>query len=186
MSDIITSLGVDPGFAIAGVAVVKRKGGVYTVEHMELIITKKAKDAKKRGVRMTDDDVRRMGEASTVLDSIFQAFEPKLVGIEAFSVFAAKGAGVKAAYSYAITVGLATIHDTPVYAYTPQEVKIAMTGNKSSTKKEVQDSVEKNYIKGIEWKVAKGKQEHLADAVSLAIMVIKERDNMIKQLALNV
>ena len=186
MSDFIVSLGVDPGFACAGFGVVKRSNGLYTAEHIELVETKRAKDAKKRGIRMTDDDVRRMSELAKIIDSLFQAFSPKLVGVEAFSVFSAKGAGVKAAYSYAITVGLAAVYDVPVYAYTPQEIKVAMTKNKSSTKIEVQTAVEKDYIKGIEWNAPKSKQEHVGDAVALAIMAIRERDNMIKQLALDV
>lgn len=164
-------MGVDPGFANMGVAVVDsdlRVLEAYTVG------TSKTGNKKRR---VTDDDVDRMNLLWLNLRQTVEEFKPDAVAVESYTVFRpeqggqGKGAGWKAVYAYAMACTVAFEHALPIYAFRPGDLKRIVAKDKSASKVDVEDAVRKvvanldEFLEGI----PSGAHEHAADAVGLAL-----------------
>jgi crossover junction endodeoxyribonuclease RuvC len=120
-------LGIDPGFGKLGYAVIEAKKGEIQVIDCDCFETSSKLDYKKRLV-LAADRVKRL----------ISKHRPEAIAIE--KVFFAKNQ--KTAFQIAEVRGvllyLAAYSKTPVYEYTPLEVKMALCGYGKATKEEVQ------------------------------------------------
>jgi len=150
-------LACDPGYDRLGVAVIT--GSVH--ENSLLFSTCLQTDKK-------DDLSKRLGELHTELLSIIKKHKPQAIAVEKlfFSTNNKKSA-LAVAESRGMILALAGIHNIPVMEHSPQEVKMAVTGYGSATKKDVIDMT-KRLIKGIDPKALDDEY----DAVALSICAL--------------
>lgn len=120
-------LGIDPGYDRCGIALVgKEKGGKETVLHSTCVQTSSQQSFQER--------VFMIG---SVLDDLIKEYKPDRIASE--SLFfnqnvntALPVAGVRGIIAY-----LASLHNLPHYEFSPQQVKVAVTGHGRSDKSQV-------------------------------------------------
>lgn len=134
-------LTLDPGFEWTGYGVIRilRPPRIVT---MGLLWTQKSK--KKLRVRQADDSFRRAGELAEALHELIVKYDVKALCIESFSPPRHASVTGKMGHVYGALACLAMIHDLPVIASTPQEVRRSV-GASGHEKGEVRRVVRKRY-----------------------------------------
>lgn len=166
-------LGLDPGFASFGWAlfVVGRAAPADYVAKVGVIRTKKS--AKKRGIRATDDNLRRVHEITDTLVQLLATYEPVAIAAESFQHGAHKHTAVKVALAWGALGAVARCsRDTPILQCSPQEMKKSIAGIVSASKEELADSLRSRYTIDSHARRAKipdGQLEHVFDAVGAAV-----------------
>ena len=161
-------LGVDPGFASLGVCEVF----LYPQDECpgKCAVIRTEKSAKKRGVRASDDNLRRIVEISRELRPWFQS---GLIAVcaEAQSWPRNSMSCAKVGMAWGVVGTLADEFGVPILQATPQEIKKCLTGKKSATKKEVQAAVVGRWAHwpAIQWPKQTTLHEHAADAYAAVI-----------------
>jgi len=182
-------LGIDPGFAKIGCAVVSgERMGKYQVEHGGIITTEKMAKKKRCGLRVTNEDVFRHRKIWTALDAVRREYDVYAVGTEAYVV---DGRGGRGKNSAAKTLGVyggilwwsfcCGFHAAP---FIPQDLKRRFCGKQSGTKEEVIRALSR-IVDGFDekrMKICESDQEHFADAVGVAILMLEDVFEMRKQL----
>ncbi len=138
-------LAIDPGFANFGCSVIDGTGKILNVG---TIHTQKAK---KKLLRVADDDVQRITTIVSGLSKVIHKYKIKgvlgeLPPSNSRSAKSAKGL----AMAVALSVSLFTELKLPVEWATPSEVKKAMTGKASASKEDMMIAVCKRYG----WKIS--------------------------------
>lgn len=170
-------LGVDPGFASFGFALLslapgRGAPGVATgvaerVEALGLIETQKAN--KKQAVYASDDTVKRSRELMDVLDPLFAG--ASVVAAESMSYPRSSTASCKMGIGWGLIAALAWRYQLPIVQISPQEIKKIHTGRKDASKEDIQEAL------GTRWgdnfrdqlhKIKKSGREHPADAAAAA------------------
>lgn len=137
-------LALDVAFASMGWAIMEPDGDDWVCVDGYVIETKKS--AKKRGIRVADDDARRSTELFATLSAICGK-----CGIKGIIAEMPPGGSQNATASKclgmakAIVACLAEVHSLPTEWITPDEGKIASTGKKGASKVQVQRGVLKVY-----------------------------------------
>lgn len=171
-------LGLDPGLAAFGVAVIEvhpRRtmemevaAGVTSVLHLEVLRTAKA--SKKRNLRQADDLSERSREIYRRLSVLVNIQKPDVLAIEAcalpfgkarFSIVSALGR------VRGLVDALAQQHGFAIVEFFPQELKKLLTGKKDASKDEVRHALERCFLP-LPWPTQKGLVEHAADALAAA------------------
>jgi Holliday junction resolvasome RuvABC endonuclease subunit len=154
-------LSLDVGFANMGWAVFE--DGV--VQGCGTIITQKSK---KKTTRAADDYAARASRLARELSEIISEYNVKGIVGELPSG-GAQNAKAMAQMNMATAVvsAVATLQSLPTEWTTPNEVKLAVTGYRSATKKEIKDTIRKKFKDkgGYLFPKAEGVFEHIADAV---------------------
>lgn len=119
-------LGIDPGFDRLGVAVMDRDHKNGALIHSHCIETDRALSFEER--------LHTAGEA---LGEIFSAFAPEVVAIERLYFNKNQRTAMRVAEMRGVVVYLAERHGCRVVEYTPQQIKVAVTGYGASDKKQV-------------------------------------------------
>ena len=162
-------MGVDPGFASMGLAV---------LDGTSLVACDVVKTAKERApraqLRVSVDDARRMGELCAAIESMVEDSGAGAVAVEVFTVVPGKMAGgaVKTAMAYGALYALARARGLLWLPLVPTDLKRALCGRASASKGEVQHAVEARIAGATEAlaRLAKGKREHAADAMASALV----------------
>jgi crossover junction endodeoxyribonuclease RuvC len=159
-------LGIDPGFASLGWALVELLPETERVIQMGVIRT--AKSTKKRSVRASDDNLRRIGELTQSLEPM--VYTPGAIAVCAESQSWPRNAGssAKVGMAWGVLGALAAIRGVPIFQASPQEVKKAVTGKKTASKLEVQIALEVRYGP-LKWPPQKTLREHAADALASVV-----------------
>lgn len=139
------------------------------------------KSAKKRGVLVADDNVRRTREIYTELERL-QCLgntwrNAVAVAVESQSWPRNASATSKVAMAWGVVVSLAAQHDLPIVQSTPQQVKRAVTGNRSASKEAVIEGVCKHpgffgRLDEVLVSIPSGQREHVADACAAIISAL--------------
>jgi len=164
-------LGLDPGFATCGYALVDltRKDGAPFVDVRSLGTLRTAKADKKRKVLAADDNLRRAQELIRALYPL--ASNAQAIVAESMSFPRNSAAAAKMAMCWGIVATLAEMNDLPIVQATPKEIKIAVAGVGTATKEDVAAAVcakcgrqfsEELLAQGL----PKGMHEHAYDAVA--------------------
>jgi crossover junction endodeoxyribonuclease RuvC len=124
-------LGIDPGTAATGYGIVERRGLRLRAIDYGCIVT-----------ASTSSLAERLLQIRNVVSELIETYEPSLVAVErlffnrnvqtAFAVGQARGAVLLTAAE----------HGLPVFEYTPNEVKMAVTGYGRAPKDQVQRMVQ--------------------------------------------
>ena len=171
-------MGVDPGFASTGVAVIRVVADAAEIVHAEVIKTEKADKKERRHIRVTNDDARRYNETFSRLVKIVSQFEVSAVGVEAYTIGQAPvtSASIKTITVYGGLLGLGAALDLFVAPLLPGDLKRRFCGKQSGSKVAVGDGVagEVKGFQDLRMSFPKTKREHICDAAGLAILAYEE------------
>ncbi|MFZ5815342.1 MAG: crossover junction endodeoxyribonuclease RuvC [Bacillota bacterium] len=154
-----TVIGLDVGFQALGIVVAQGR----TILHATAIRTERT--ARKRGVRVADDDVERCRQLAAGLLEVIRRFRPAGAVAE-MPNGGAQGARANRSMGMATAVvaTLLEVEGLPLEAVTPLEVKKAAAGRKDAAKEDVQEQVAKRFEWGDHRPRTKAEWEHVADA----------------------
>lgn len=160
-------LGIDPGFANVGWALVD-VSGVFRVEAVGVIRTTPAK--KKQRVLGSDDEFRRCKEIAREIGGLIRVHEVKLICAESMSSGMPNSKTQRLmAYCIGVLAGLATEHVVPFAQETPKRIKKRLCGRSNVTDEVLHAEVRERYPEMGELasllKVPATKREHCYDAV---------------------
>jgi crossover junction endodeoxyribonuclease RuvC len=136
-------VGLDPGFASLGLARVHLlEGGGERVARLRVLRTKAS--SKKHGVYACDDNVRRAVELAEGLE---EWITPGVIAICAESQSWPRNSAVcaKLGHAWGIIASVAHRHGLPVLQRSPQDIKRAVTGSATASKKAVQAALVERY-----------------------------------------
>lgn len=172
-------LGVDPGLAHMGLALVGIRPRGESVLGLAVMETKKSHDKK---TRVSDDNVRRAQELGDELLAIGRRYDIRMIAAEAMSFPEDASAAGKMSMSWGVLALFARIHSVPIEQASPQRIKLAVCGDRKASKEDVQFALVQRYGNHIEelmrgpW----GKREHPFDA--LGAVVAKLDSPIVRQL----
>lgn len=160
--------GVDPGLANFGLAVM-----TPALQLVKLLCIRTRPSHKRLRVLSADDNVRRAQELLRALALESVEFPPALICAEAMSYPRSSASAAKLAMSWGLLVSIGA----PLVQASPQAIKQAVCGGKTASKLEVQAAVTSVFPGALD-AVAKGKREHMADAVG-AVLACQHSPEMI-------
>ena len=126
-------LGIDPGMAIVGYALIDTESDKY--------------ELKSSGSIRTDKDLttpQRLLEIFNDMCTIVENFKPECASIEKLYFFKNQKTIIPVAEARGVILTVLEKYNIPVYEYTPIEVKQVLTGYGRATKKEVEQMVKLN------------------------------------------
>ena len=144
-------LGIDPGSAITGYALLDFYNGNISLHTSGSIQTKK--NSKTRLLELFDD-----------MNSIIETYKPDFASIEKLFFFKNQKTIIDVAQSRGVILTALEKNSVPFYEYTPLEVKQILTGYGRADKKEVEQMV-KFALNNIELP----KLDDTVDAIAIAI-----------------
>lgn len=169
-------LGIDPGFASMGVAVVDVRERDERVIALDVVRTQK--DDRKRRTLASDDNVRRARELAVELGGAIGWLgnaggnNARVVCAEAMSFPRNASAASKVALSWGVICALAEVRDLPIVQASPQQIKKAVAGTKTASKLDVESALLARYGNELEQLVAHlpdGQHEHAYDALAAVV-----------------
>jgi crossover junction endodeoxyribonuclease RuvC len=171
-------MGIDPGFAACGWALVRLRPTAEEVLGLGVIETEKSD--KKRQVRASDDNLRRARELTSELQVVLEQRGGERVAVlaaEAQSWPRNAGAVAKVGIAWGVVAALATIHSVSVVQASPQEVKKAICGRKDASKEAIAEAMlswaaprgAADAIRAMRAEVAGAKHEHAWDALAAVV-----------------
>lgn len=110
-------IGVDPGYDRLGLAVLEREAGHERLLHSECVLTDRA--------ATIPDRLHALGERFTAL---LNEFHPTAIGIETLFFNKNQKTAIAVAEARGVIIFLARQHECRVHEFSPQEVKVAVTG----------------------------------------------------------
>lgn len=154
-------LAVDAGFQALGLVVVEGERVQFA------LAVRTERTAKKRGVRVADDDAERCALLARSLAEVIAAHHPVAAVVE-LPTGGAQGARANRAMGMATGVVVAMLeqHRLPAEWVTPADVKKAATGRRDGSKDDVQRAVCDRLAWGDHWPRHAWAQEHVADAAA--------------------
>ena len=146
-------LGIDPGYAIVGFAVVDFEGGRFRLADM--------------GAVTTEADMpfeARLKAIYLDMCQLISTYKPQEISIEKLFFNTNQKTAIDVAQARGVTILPAIMQGLPIYEYTPLQVKSSIVGYGRAEKKQVQEMVRSMlHLKEVP------KPDDTADAVALAI-----------------
>jgi crossover junction endodeoxyribonuclease RuvC len=130
-------IAIDPGYDRLGVAVLERVSGVDQLLFSTCILTNKA-----------DDLPARIVSAGDALVAILDTHKPSVLAIETLFFNKNIKTGIGVAQMRGVCLYLAITHGCTVAEYSPQQIKVAVTGYGNSDKAAVTMMV-KRLVRGV-------------------------------------
>lgn len=183
-------LGVDPGFAKGGVAVIERPSpqAKYRALNLTVLRTQKEKKKARNNLRVNVDDLRRNKELFMTFENLRQAFNPYAVGVEVYTTKGPIGGGQasKTMGTYMGIVWWAWARALFVAPFLPSDLKKRFCGKKDASKEDVERALydEITDLRTLIQKVPKTMREHVADGAGHAVLVFEEVERTKKMLGL--
>lgn len=183
-SSRLTVLGVDPGLASLGLAVLRRDPSLRSMPEallLESLGTKKGSKKLLRNIRVADDDERRYREIWERVGEVIQDYGVTVVAMENYVPYAQVGSGAwKTCRVCGLIHGLTLSRKLTFLSFLPQDLKRRIAGKLSASKEEVEAA-----LHGKVWNfqnrmqtVRKDDHEHLADATGHAYLAFAEMDQL--------
>ena len=146
-------IGIDPGLATVGFGVLRTENGKITPISYGCIRTSADKQTP-----------QRLLEIFTEITSLFEKYEPEVIAVE--KLFFSKNVtnALSVSESRGVIFLAAQQKNIPIFEYTPNQVKQAITGSGSADKKQVQEM-----IKRLLDLVEIPKPDDAADGLSIAL-----------------
>jgi len=164
---MIRILGIDPGLAHCGCAILESREGVEKVIDAWTFITKPS--TKKMHTHASHDTIRRAGELSGFLRGLMLGVN--LVSIEGISFPRHASAAGKLCMSFGVIAALCESLGLPLIQFSPHELKafFGVTKGKDPRIEKAQEMYPHLFIH-----VIKEKWEHMADAIGLAHLALRD------------
>ena len=147
-------LGIDPGMAIVGYAMVEYEGK----DKIKLLTSGSIQTDKKQS------DSARLLEIYNDLSEIIKKYEPDCASVEQLFFFKNQKTIIPVAEARGVILTVLEKYNVPIFSYTPMEVKQVLTGYGRADKKEVEQMVRLNL--GTE---ELPKLDDTVDAIAIAI-----------------
>ena len=147
-------LGIDPGMAIVGYALVETEN-----ENIELLTSGSIQTNKSL------DDSKRLLEIFNDLSTIVEKYKPDCASVEQLFFFKNQKTIIPVAEARGVILTVLEKYNIPTYSYTPMEVKQVLTGYGRAEKKEVEQMVKLSL--GENTKLPK--LDDTVDAIAIAI-----------------
>lgn len=132
VTDVERVLGIDPGFDRCGVAILEKRSGKEHVLYSDCIVT-----------NPKETRARRLLQIGTALREIIEEWQPTDLAIETLFFNQNVSTALGVAEARGMIIYLASALGLLVREYSPQDVKIAVTGYGKAAKKDVERMVEK-------------------------------------------
>lgn len=145
MSESVRILGLDPGFASFGFAVLELGATASDDEVCEMGVWRTAKATKKRGVRATDDNVERGIELHTALRTALVERRLGMICAEAMSFPRSASVAGKMCIAWGLVIAEVNRQRLPFRQATPQEIKHTVCGSRSASKDDIQCALTSRY-----------------------------------------
>ena len=171
---MIRLIGADPGFANLGLAEVELlplqpNDPTAVCERVLRAAAFKTSPGKSKGVRVSEDEMRRVMEFARTLDSwLADGAIAVCMEEQGNPQNSSRTAIRKMAYPVAMIWSVAAVRGVPVLMVPSKQIKLATTGGKSATKDAVQAALEARYG-AIDWQAPPSKQEHPSDALGAIV-----------------
>ena len=146
-------LGIDPGTATTGYALVKSVGEGFESIDFGIIKTEPH-----------EDNATRLAQICEDLEALVKEYKPDLAAIEELFFVKNVKTGIQVAQARGAMIATLTRLKVPIAEYKPVEVKSAITGNGQAEKQQVQKMVQ--LILNLE---SPPKPDDAADAIAIAI-----------------
>lgn len=130
-------IAIDPGYDRLGVAILERVSGADKLVFSTCILTNK-----------TDELPVRIASAGRDLAAILETYRPTVLGIETLFFNKNIKTGMAVAEMRGVCLYLAITHGCTVEEYSPQQIKVAVTGYGNSDKAAVTMMV-KRLVRGV-------------------------------------
>lgn len=125
-------LGIDPGFDRCGIAIVERKAGKERLVYSECATSNKR-----------DAFPERLVTVGRRLEELIEEYAPEAITFETLFFNANVKTAMQVAEVRGMMLFIAASRSIPIYEYSPQAIKIAVTGYGNSDKVAVSSMVEK-------------------------------------------
>ena len=147
-------LGIDPGIGICGFGLIETSGRT------------EARALDYGAVTTTVDDPlpARLLELYNSLSEVFDECKPEVVAVEKLFFSKNVTTGIAVAEARGIVLLVAEQHNLPVYEYSPNQIKLSLTGYGAATKTQIEEMVRVHL--GLD---KKPKPDDAADALAVAI-----------------
>lgn len=123
-------LAFDPGYDRLGVAVLEKKDGKEHLVHSECVVTDK-----KTAI------AERLGTIGSAVEILIKTHTPDFIAVESLYFNKNQKTAIAVSEARGVLLYLAEKHGCVVREYTPQEIKVAVTGYGKSTKDQVEGMV---------------------------------------------
>jgi len=170
MSREVYIIGTDPGFASFGLSVIRLTP--KSEEVIETVVIRTQKSSKKLNVKAADDNFRRAQAIAAALYELVNKWKPMALTAESMSFPRNASVAAKVAMVWGILALLCYIFQLPMVQATPQEIKKTLCDNKSATKAQIQEALERMYPNQFEEFIrstAAGQWEHGFDAAGSVV-----------------
>ena len=163
---MITTLGLDPGFASIGWSIMDIAPTPFNVIACGVFET--IPSPKKLRVLQSHDDHRRAKEISTFFFGLCREHNVKLICAEGFSAPPSKRTANRLASCWGVIASICTELGLPLSQISPQMLKRKLCGRMNVTDEELHDEVQRRYpeLELMSECVAKTKREHIFDSAS--------------------
>jgi Holliday junction resolvasome RuvABC endonuclease subunit len=169
--NVVEVVGLDPGFAACGVAVVALARDTERVISLDVVRTKKS--GKKRKVLDVEDNVRR---SYGIAVRLFSAIDPGTFAVcaEAMSSPRSSRSARLLGMTWGSIVTIAMMRGIPILQASPQEIKRKLCGKNNASKKDVQAALMERYgTRGMEHALLDvkpdGIRHHACDALAAVV-----------------
>jgi len=164
-------LGMDPGFASLGWAVLSLDGDAVQLVAMGIIRTKK--DTRKQSVLASDDNLVRAREISRALQALCDKHRIAVICSESMSYPRNAAAAAKVAITWGVLAAISEMRKLPVVQASPQQVKKRTAGSVTASKLEISAHVKKVFGKSEVESFLSGapatQHEHALDAAAVVL-----------------
>jgi Holliday junction resolvasome RuvABC endonuclease subunit len=174
-------LGIDPGFASIGLAVVKVTAGNLAPVRLDVLTTKKS--TSKKNILASDDNMRRVRDISLGICLLLEEFSVQAICMESLSFPRNASSAAKVAMSVGAIGAISASLNIPVLQASPAEIKKAvgaekMVSGKSpkeraqarlSSKVKVQESILKMFPEASLSGIPRSLHEHAVDALASVV-----------------
>jgi len=180
-SSTLTAVGVDPGLAKMGIAVVERSPERTKLRYMDLLVTKKGSKKQLRNLRIADDDQRRIKELYDATVATLKKYKAHGIGVESYTPHGPMGGGAWKVGNVAQSIVCLgwSLGFRPML-FRPDDLKRTFLGRNKGTKLDVQVALYE-HVDGLEkalMRFPETNREHLADAVGHAVLALDEMEEM--------
>jgi crossover junction endodeoxyribonuclease RuvC len=139
-------LGIDPGFASLGWALVELQlEDDAPVQLVAVGVLRTKKSARKRGTLASDDNLRRARELYAGLSALERVWRPAVVCAESMSFPRNAGAAAKMSIAWGVLAALTEARGLPLVQCSPQQLKRAVCESASASKLDVLGALTHRY-----------------------------------------
>jgi len=164
---------IDAGFVATGISLFKVNGGKFVFTGCMTSVTKKSD--KKKQVRVADDDSERIKKIIIDIDEFIKPYEHQRI-MAAVELPTGGAQGARANRTMGMITGAMVTYlrmkGWPAEYVTPNDVKVAVTGNRKASKDKIMNLIRKKLKKYNHLlPSSKAEFEHVADSVGVALHI---------------